>query len=215
MSGVINSSVTSTFCDVQFPTDISYGSKGGSGFSTNIFTTTAGFEQRNINWQRSKGRWDVSYGIKTVDQMNELIAFFMAMQGRAFAFRFKDWADYQIVNTTIGTGDGTTTGFALSKTYTVTGPGGTTYGYTRPILKPVAGSLSGVLVNGVPDTGATVDPTTGLITPSTVPGSGHGIFVTYAEFDVPCRFDTDTLDIVQDFWEVESFNSIPIVEVRI
>jgi hypothetical protein len=39
------------FSEERFPEDISYGSSGGPGFSTDIVVTQGGFEQRNINWQ--------------------------------------------------------------------------------------------------------------------------------------------------------------------
>jgi uncharacterized protein (TIGR02217 family) len=203
---------TSTFREEQFPTDISYGSRGGSGFKTSVFTTTAGFEQRNINWSKSKGSWDVAYGVKTVDQMSDLIAFFMAMMGKAYAFRFKDWADFQIANQQIGVGDGKTASFQLSKTYQV-GP----YGFTRTIIKPVAGTLTTVLVGGaLAAPQPTIDTTTGILMFTGVaPVLAAPIVVSYVEFDVPARFDVDKLDISQDFFEVESIASIPVIEVRL
>jgi uncharacterized protein (TIGR02217 family) len=209
MSDTIGSS---TFREEQFPTDISYGSRGGSGFKTTVFATTAGFEQRNINWSQSKGAWDVAYGIKTLDQMSDLIAFFMTMMGKAYAFRFKDWADFQISNQQIGTGDGKTASFQLSKTYQVG-----TFGFTRTILKPVAGTLTTVLVGGaLANPQPTINTTTGLLTfNGLAPVVGAPIVVSYVEFDVPARFDIDKLDISQDFYEVESIASIPVVEVRL
>ncbi|WP_342269927.1 DUF2460 domain-containing protein [Rickettsia endosymbiont of Orchestes rusci] len=50
---------------MQFPPEISYGSKGGPQFSTDIVTTFSGHEQGNINWQEALSRYDISSGIKT------------------------------------------------------------------------------------------------------------------------------------------------------
>jgi uncharacterized protein (TIGR02217 family) len=201
--------LTSTFVETQFPSDISYGSSGGAGFSTTIFTSSSGREQRNINWSVSRAQYDISQGIKTVDQMSEIIAFFMAMMGRAYAFRYKDWADFQIVNQQIAVGDGTTTVFQLVKTYTA---GSRTF--TRTIKKPVNGTLGTVTVNGTP-TSCSIDTTTGLITFGSAPANTDPIVVTYCEFDVPVRFDTDLASVRQDFFQVESWESIKLVEVKL
>ena len=47
-----------TFHEVQFPPKIAYGASGGPMFNTSIVTTFGGFEQRNVNWQKARGRWD-------------------------------------------------------------------------------------------------------------------------------------------------------------
>lgn len=200
-----------TVQEVQFPTDISYGSAGGSGFSTTVFETTSGYEQRNVNWSKSRGSWDVSYGVKDRSQMDSLVTFFMAMQGKAYAFRFKDWADYYVVNQQIAVGDGATKTFQLIKTYSAG-----TNTFTRTIKKPVANTLQQVLVAGAPASPQpAIDTTTGLITFNAAPANGAPIVVTYCEFDVPARFDTDKLDVRQDFWQTESWQSIKIVEVKL
>lgn len=204
------STPTSTFIETQFPPDISYGSTGGSGFKTTIFESDSGWEQRNVNWSQQRGRWDAAYGIKTEAQMQEVIAFFMAMYGKAYAFRWKDWADYQIANQQIGVGNSTngtngTNAFQLVKTYTDPNALQT---FTRTIKKPVSGSLTTLLVNGSPVTAPTaysLNTTTGIFTftPGHVPTTGQTIVVTYIEFDVPARFDIDELNVRQDFYLVK------------
>jgi len=203
---------TSTFVETQFPPDISYGSSGGSGFSTTVFTTEGGWEQRNINWSMTRAEYDVSQGIKSRSDMDVLVQFFMAMKGKAYAFRFKDWADYYIANQELAVGDGTTTAFQLIKVYT--DPLGLS-SFTRTIAKPVTGTLTTVLIAGVPTTAFTVDYTTGMFTFATAPAATHPIVVSYIEFDTPVRFDIDKLNVRQDFWEVESWEGIRLIEVRI
>lgn len=206
--------MTSTFVEQQFPSDISYGSKGGSGFSTSVFETTSGYEQRNINWSKSRGEWDISYGVRDKGDMDAVVNFFMAMQGKAYAFRFKDWADYQITNQQIGTGDGTTLAFQLVKVYGVG-----TQTYVRTIKKPVSGTMLAILVNGAPASVSnySVDYTTGIITFAAghAPGAGYAVVVTYCEFDIPARFDTDKLDVSQDHFNAEQWQGIKISEVRL
>ena len=77
-----------SFVEVQFPPEISYGSKGGPMFSTDIVTSFNGYEQRVINWRQARARYDVGSGIKNESQWQELISFFRARHGRAVGFRF-------------------------------------------------------------------------------------------------------------------------------
>jgi uncharacterized protein (TIGR02217 family) len=207
MTGLVN-----VFVETQFPNDVSYGSQGGPRFSTTIFTSASGREQRNINWSVQRCEYDVAQGIKTKDQMDAILAFFYAMMGKAYAFRFKDWADYQMVNQQIGTGDGTTTTFQFTNTYSDPLAVQT---YTRTIKKPVTGTLGQVTIAGAPTTAYTMDYTTGLITFNTAPGAGQAIVVVYCEFDVPVRFDTDVAAVRHDFYLTESWESIKVVEVKL
>ena len=202
-----------TFVETQFPPDISYGSKGGSGFNTSVFETASGFEQRNIQWSKSKGEWDIGYGVRNKSDMDVVVNFFMAMRGRAYSFRFKDWADFQIYNQQIGIGDGGTLAFQIVKTYTAA-----TQTFTRNIVKPVAGTITTVLVNGTPVSSSTwsVDTTSGILTFGTghAPASSAAVVIPYGEFDVPARFDVDKLDVSQDYYNAENWQGIKIVETR-
>lgn len=198
-----------SFVEVQFPTDISYGATGGAMFSTDVIETFGGYEQRNINWTKARGRWNVAHGVKTQSQLNELIAFFRARRGRAIGFRFKDWSDYSASDQVIGTGDASTTTFQLVKSYS---SGGVTV--DRVIDKPVSGSLSVYLGGVLQSSGVTLDAATGVVTFASAPGSGVVITAAF-EFDVPARFDTDQLEINLDSYGIGSWQNIPIVEVRL
>jgi len=197
------------FHEVQFPSDISYGSRGGPEYSTDVIITQSGAEQRNINWQDARAVYNVAHGVKTHAQLEELIAFFRARKGRAYGFRFKDWGDFCATGQNIGTGDGVLTQFQLIKTYT---SGGTTE--NRVITKPVDNSVY-IYVGGVLKTGGfSVDNTTGVVTFSVAPGNGVNITADF-EFDVPVRFDTDRLSASLDSYGVNSWTDIPLVEVRV
>lgn len=198
-----------SFHEVRFPVDISYGSSGGPKFNTTVFEAASGYEQRNINWSQVRAEYNVGAGIRSLDDMQTIISFFMARQGKAYAFRFKDWMDYKIANQNIGTGNGSTTTFQLKKDYT---SGSTSF--VRTIKKPVSGTLTQVTVNGVP-TAVTVDYTTGIFTFGSAPANGHAVVVSYIEFDVPVRFDDDHLSAQHDFWNTGSAPNIKLVEVRI
>jgi uncharacterized protein (TIGR02217 family) len=94
------------FHEVRFPDNIAYGATGGPEFATTVVVTGAGYEQRNVDWAEARSRWDVASGLKNQAQLDELIAFFRARKGKAYGFRFKDWADYKAVGRLLGTGDG-------------------------------------------------------------------------------------------------------------
>lgn len=201
------------FVEQRFPSDISYGSKGGPGFSTTVFTADSGAEQRNINWQDARARYDVSHGIRDKTDMDTVLAFFYNMKGRAIGFRYKDWADYQLVSQQIGVGDGADATWQIIKTYVV---GSETY--TRDIKKIVAASVS-VTVNSVlkvETTDYTLDYNTGIITfgGGDIPGVGETIVVS-CEFDVPVRFDTDEMEITQEAFLLETWDSIQLVELKL
>ena len=85
--------------------------------------------------------------------------------------------------------------------------------WTRTITKPVAGTLL-VALNGVNQaSGWTVDALTGIVTFTVAPGNGVAVSAGF-EFDVPVRFDSETMDVTLDFERLGSIDSIPLVELR-
>lgn len=115
-----------SFHDIRFPTTIAFQSSGGPERKTEIVTLGSGFEERNAVWAHSRRRYDVGYGVKTLNDLHLVIAFFEARLGRLHGFRFKDFADFKScppqnaispTDQPLGTGDGTTKTFALTKTY--------------------------------------------------------------------------------------------------
>ena len=196
------------FHEVRFPDAIARGATGGPGYDTTIITTVAGYERRNANWAIPRGRWDVGSGIRSRADLEVLIAFFRARQGRAYGFRFKDWTDYRATGTVLGIGDGATAAFQLVKRY-ASGP----VEVARDITRPVAGSVI-LRLDGEPvTTGVTVDPASGLVTFTTPPPSGTAITAD-VQFDVPVRFDTDAMALSLDSYERGSWQQIPIQEIR-
>ena len=196
------------FHEVQFPTDISFGSAGGPQFNTEVIELGSAFEKRNQNWTYSRERWDVAYGIDTKTKLTALATFFYARRGKAHGFRFKNHDDYQATNQELGSGDGATTTFQLVKLYT---SGGETY--TRKITKPVTGTIT-VYLDSVEQTSTiSVSTTTGIVTFDSAPSSGEIVTADF-DFDIPVRFDTDHLPINFAQYEARAA-SVPIVEIRV
>ena len=205
------------FHEVRFPDNIARGARGGPERRTQIVELSSGDEERNASWANSRRRYDVAYGIRRADDLAAVVAFFEARNGRLHGFRFKDWADYKSglpsqtpgpQDQLIGDGDGATTVFQLVKRY-ISG----SQTWTRVIAKPVAGTVR-IALGGVEQTsGWSVDTTTGLVSFDTAPASGVAVTAGF-EFDVPVRFDTDTLDVTLDLERLGSLTSIPLLEIR-
>lgn len=209
------------FHEVLFPLDIALNSAGGPQRRTDVVVLGSGAEERNARWAHSRRRYDAGYGVKTLAALAEVVAFFEERRGRLHGFRWRDRLDHAscapggpiaATDQVIGTGDGATDVFALSKTY-----GASFSPYQRPIVKPVAGSVR-VAVDGnevTEEADFTVDATSGLVTflPGHVPGSGAIVTAGFL-FDVPVRFDTDYLEIDFSAFAAGAIPKIPLVEIR-
>lgn len=210
-----------SFHEIRFPEKISYGSAGGPGFNTKIIESDSGAERRISRWQDPRRRYDVKFGIKTFDQLYEVMSFYIARAGPAYGFRYKDWLDFSTAangrgtpgpeDVILGIGDGTTKVFQLKKEY-VSGP--TTR--TRYITKPVDGSVV-VAIDGTPTvSGWAVDTTTGELVFSTAPALDE-IISWGGLFDVPVRFGAEldeVFSISLDDFNNGKLQSIPLIEIR-
>jgi len=203
------------FHDVQFPAAISYGSSGGPQFKTTILELSSGYEKRNVDWSLVRAAYDVSHGIKTKPDMDAIRSFFYARQGRAYGFRFKDWGDFELARQSIGVTDGATLAYQIYKRYS----SGVT-DFDRNLTKIVLASVtlwvnSTVIAEGSGAGEYAVDLATGIVTlgSALAATTGQDVEIT-CQFDVPVRFDTDHLNSSHDFYEVESWDAIPLVEVR-
>lgn len=208
------------FHDVRFPASLSFGSVGGPERRTEIITLANGFEERNTPWAHARRRYDGGMGLRSLDDLETLIAFFEARQGQLIGFRWKDWSDYKscapsqetsCTDQLIAIGDETTDTLQLIKTYH-----SGEFSYARPITKPVMGSVR-IAVGGDPlQEGADyeIDVATGLVTFGHPPDLGAEVRAGF-EFDVPVRFDTDSIMTSVSSFQAGEAPNIPIVEVRV
>lgn len=211
-----------SFHEIRFPTAISFGATGGPERRTDIVVLGSGHEERNQRWADSRRRYDAGYGLKSLTDLETVIAFFEERRGRLHGFRWKDHTDFKscamnatpsATDQTIGAGDGTTAEFQLAKAY-----GQSFAPWSREIKKPVAGTVL-VAVDGAPQTEGsdfTCDVSNGMITfeSGLIPGLGAVVTAGF-DFDVPVRFDSDRLEISLEGFRHGSIPSIPIVEIRI
>lgn len=208
-----------TFHDIRFPAALSFGSSGGPERRTDIVTLSNGHEERNTPWAQSRRRYDAGVAMRSLDDIETLIAFFEARQGQLFGFRWKDWSDFKSCAPTaqpaftdqlLGRGDGDRHAFQLTKTYR-SGP----QQAVRVITRPVAGTVR-VGVNGSElreGTDYSVDTTTGVIVLDQAPVTDAEVTAGF-EFDVPVRFDTDRIATSVASFQAGDMPSVPVVEVR-
>lgn len=208
-----------SFHDVRFPASLSMGSAGGPERRTEIVALSNGSEERNSPWSQSRRRYDAGIGMRSLDDIAELIAFFEARAGQLYAFRWKDWSDFMSClpsqvpafdDQVIAIGDGVTTNFQLVKRY-VSGA----YEHLRPISKPCVGTVL-LGIQGTPLTEQVhyvVDHSTGTVQLNHPPEEGVQVTAGY-EFDVPVRFDVDRIETSVSGFQAGEIPSVPVIEVR-
>ncbi|MEM7057326.1 MAG: DUF2460 domain-containing protein [Pseudomonadota bacterium] len=205
------------FHESRFPAEISFGSTGGVQRRTEIVSLVNGFEERNSPWAQSRRRYDAGLGVRSLDDLAQVLSFFEARHGRLYGFRWKDWLDHRsslpsqepTPEDQVLVGGGAT--WQLTKTY-----GDASASYTRAITKPVDGSVR-IAVDGIEifeGSDFSIDGSTGVVT-LTTPAAGGATVTGGFEYDVPVRFDSDTIDVNLAAFEAGEIPSIPVVEVRL
>ena len=209
------------FHEIRFPSEISRNASGGPERRTDVVVLGSGHEQRNSRWADSRRSYNAGYGVKSLDDLSAVIAFFEERRGRLYGFRWRDHSDWKsclpsaapgALDQWLGDGTGIQTVFQLTKVY-----GATHAPWSRAITKPVAGTVR-IAVAGVVQAEGTawiVAPSTGEVTfqPGHVPANGAAVTGGF-EFDVPVRFDSDKLEISIQSFRHGVIPSIPVVEVR-
>jgi len=208
------------FHEIRFPANLSFGSVGGPERRTEIVALTNGHEERRSPWAHSRRRYDAGLGLRSLDDVAALIAFFEARAGQMHGFRWKDWADCKscapsaavsFQDQEIGMGDGVRREFALGKAY-ASGPGR----YWRPVAKPVEGTVRAGVGQVELRAGLdfAVDWATGVVSFAAPPEPGALVTAGF-EFDVPVRFDTDRIAVSVASFQAGDLPQVPVVEVRL
>ena len=213
-------SETFGFDEVVFPLAVSLRAAGGPERRTEIVVLGSGREVRNTRWADSRRRWDAGSGIRSLDDLHEVLSFFEARRGRLHGFLWRDPLDDRScapsrqpapTDQQIATGDGVTATFPLVKRYASGGRE-----WVRAIVRPVAGSVR-VAVAGIEKAAGAefTVATDGVVTfaPGHVPSAGAAVTAGF-RFLVPVRFDTDEIRVDMTAFVAGEIPSIPLVEIR-
>lgn len=207
----------SDFHNVRFPLSLAFGASGGPSRLTEITRLASGSEHRNTPHAQSRRRYNAGAGVKRVEELHDLIAFFEARFGQLYSFRFRDPIDFKSCKTNeaitaldqiLGEGDGVTTEFALRKRYADAAGH-----YDRRITKPVAESVKAA-VDGAEIAASefTLNDINGMVVFNAPPPLGSVISCGF-EFDVAVRFDTDGLDLTLEAFGAGQVLNVPLIEV--
>lgn len=178
------------FIEKRLLDKVSFGSQSGFEFKTDIKQMRNGQESRQAQWDAPLRPLNVIFRLLTPADKQQLEDAFLVCKGRAIGFRFRDPLNYRVAAMpfAIGTGAHQTAQLVRVSTFDAS------VGY--PITKPVQGSVS-VFADGVLIP-SSIQWSTG-IAEFTAP---DGAVVTWTgEYDVPVRFDSDSLIWTYDMKE--------------
>lgn len=202
--------------EVYFPLALALDTRVAPEFSTAVLVTASGFERRNSLWGNALLRFDVGPGVRSNADIGTLIAFFRARRGAARGFLLTDPTDFSscgmvgvptALDQVIGQGDGTTAAFQLVKSY---GPVGDAQ--VRPITRPQAATVL-VAVNGVAVTSGWSLGSGGVVSFVSAPAAGAVVTAGFL-FDVPVRFESDSLQVSGATFGAAEAPSVPVIEIR-
>lgn len=193
--------------NLQFPSDIAYGASSIPSFNTEVVVVKNGSEKRNALWSIPLYRFEAMHGVKTQEQFDNLLDFFMdKAKGQLNPFRFKNWAEYIIDSNNCYTTRPTTDTLKLWKKYGL---------YNRRITKIVDGTFKLFADGKEITTGFDLDINTGIVTLANASQYSTKVVFTYeCEFDFWCRFASDQMYVSMDYYNVYNWNQITLVEVR-
>ncbi len=127
--------------------------------------------------------------------LQTLMGLFLQLQGQFGTFLYVDPTDNFALLQTLGTGDGATSSFPLTRTLG---------GFTEPV--GWATSVVGVTVGGAALATGWSTPTPNSLAFATPPAAGAAVVASFA-FAFLCRFDADDLDFEQfmaNLWRAQS-----------
>jgi uncharacterized protein (TIGR02217 family) len=218
------------FLDIYMPPEVpGYPCVSAPQTNTKIQKSAGGGERRNQEWEHPLHRFTMPEGVRNWDVINNIGKMWRVTRGPYFTFAWRDPLDksscdllaanepdadviarISATDQAIGTGDGFTDSFQLTKLYSYAG-----HTYTRPIYLPVLSTMV------VADNGTLVDPANytvsrpgGVVQFAVPPTNGHALTAGFL-FDVEVRFESDDAfqGIVQT-WQAGGFADLTLVEVR-
>lgn len=179
-------------------------------FSTKIQEAVSGREVRLAQRANPMWRFKLSYefleGMRVagVSELEKLLGLFMRHRGSFDSFLYTDPNDDDVVDQSIGIGNGVNKSFQLLRTWG---------GFTEPVTN--VNAIVNVKVGGVITTAYTIS--NGLITFTTPPASAKSVTWT-GSYYYRARFSDDYLDadtLAQDLWEAKKVDLYATLGARL
>ncbi|MES2959806.1 MAG: DUF2460 domain-containing protein [Pseudomonadota bacterium] len=180
------------FLEHRISVAITRGSRGGPRSDRVKAYTRSRHLSQDFGSSRLLQGYDVSYGIKTLRNFEEIRDLFYVVMGGAYeGFRYKDWNDFRLAydNSTLTLISGSD--WQIGRLHTA-GAGS----FARSVHKLVAAPTIRRDRSGALSTAsATVDVNTGI---ATISGHVEGdVYSALGEFDVPVTFSDNVLDTIE------------------
>ncbi|NYT42459.1 DUF2460 domain-containing protein [Sphingomonas sp. R-74633] len=190
------------FDDVLFPIALGREAEVVPQVSTSIVTSAGGQEKRNAEWAEARTSYDIGPGLRSEEDIAELLAFFRARMGPARGFRLRDPFDWEGWDELIGVGDGTRASFQLVKRYG---------NVVRRITRPIASTLQ-VMIDGAETEDFELGD--GGVVTLGLPPAEESVVTAHFYYDVPVRFAEDRLSVSRATFLAGAIASVPLVEIR-
>jgi uncharacterized protein (TIGR02217 family) len=144
------------------------------------------------------------------DELRTLMGFYLSCQGAFGSFLFQDPSDYQVTGQYIAEGDSSTSVFQLQRTMGTSLPSG---GFAEPTVAP--NTVDAIYFDGITQdaAGYSVDPSTGLVTFATPPGTGLVITADFSYW-FRCRFVDDSYDFENFMYRLWQLKKLTLISVR-
>lgn len=216
------------FLDIYMPAAVpGYPCVSSPRTKTTIQVNAGGSERRNQEWEHPLHRFVLPEAIaREWSVVEELKKHWLITKGPYYSFAWRDPLDFSSTDLVVpnpatdpvpemdeqalGTGDGFTDSFQLTKRYTYESQ---TYDRTihLPVLSTVVVADNGVLVDS---SDYTVSRPGGIVTFDTPPLNGHALTAGFL-FDVEVRFEADDIfEGILRTWQAGGFADLTLIEVR-
>lgn len=188
------------FINAVLDEQVDYGFEGGPEYLNEVVDLENGFEYIDTAWEYARHRFNARFGNIPDEDRDYIINVFHACKGRAHAFKFKDWNDFEALDEPLLVEVGTTNPVQLYKTYSF----GQAY-----TVRPIQALKLAVIENASGPVAGTLDLETGMFTPDAMWASGAHTWS--GEFYVWVRFDADYNAMTINSWRANTA-SIELLE---
>jgi len=178
------------FHDISLPKFIEVFAIGVPEFSNSSLSTLSGRELIFLDRENARQKYLIKNCRLSQAQFEEFNNFFRARRGKQFAFRFRDYSDYQVNKQFIAEGNSILSEFQLFKLYAdLISP------YVRKITRLVKNNIILYIDNDTIDdlTIETINYDTGIVTLKQPLPQKKTLIADFI-FDIPVRFNNDSFE---------------------